>query len=1212
MGWRRINVNKIVSLYFENLYIQSAIIVTTIAAIALAIVETYISSSEFKDVALSLEIFFFCVFFVDLMADFLRAQFKLDYLLSLTFFYDITACLSLLWVFYPKSEWLIFFRFFRIFKLVEIVKLRHISTALAGSRVNSTDIAAFQTTGITYFLTKLIVNIVAFVIISTAAVYALSISDPESFTAGALTFGSSFYFIIITITTVGFGDISPVGIIPELLVVVIVIFAFSVFPFQVSEMVEVMHSKGERNVSSFKTRRHTEHIVVAGLLDYESLYVIASQVLPPHAGDFGGLVLCILSPTEPSPRVATLLAVHKQYIQFLVGSSKSFNDLRRSRAHKARAIVVLPDIVEETSLREEEDSVFLSAVAITKYLDNFTYSSSSSIPRVKTGGNSGMGSKRYPYQQRAKPRVIVKLTSSARNRPVLLASGVDCVLAVAELRYTLLAFGSAMPGFIAMFNSLIGWNFDIKKMGSTESDGRRHSTQTVRQVEVSHFPAGVRAMPWASAVLECYQLSHGNLTLVAAKRGGDPPAGAVLIPPAPEALLGSFECVFAIGDTATVSVLTNGGNGNGSGNDSDNGTHNLSAGNADATGDGSGPDEGKSGSSGDDFTAALVPLARAFSASTRRDTRVTYRSPSFLAASTHGLDFSQQARGLSVVTGPAEPSGAGSEVPLPLLQRLPSDSAIGGRGSFYFGTPKHIAPVPAPVPASAASGEGTEVGRVRILNRFAAAEVAGTSKGSAGKRFVPASLKERQGSRLTGHILVAITATNSETIPANAIMLPLLYYLRSLRNITGDPIVVLCDRADELVGLVPEVELVSPGVMADVRFVHGFARNPDHLNLVNAERARAAVILRPPLASEQSQEGVRDKSFVAKVGADKDTIICSLNLHLLLQQSKRLFERTPLAVSMSGEDIRLSPSASSRFDLVATKTPSFASTTGAVAGTAAPPSNKRSTHILVEIVHESNGKFLRQNTPSDPSAAAAAAGDYSDSADFDAGVSQLADGDDDNIFADASIGFLEELDLPMLQAGRILSHLTLDTLAVQAIFEPFIMAFWETALGLSSDPLLRAADEMTWGETEAEAEAQTEKEKEKEEEEEEEEEEVMGKDGLHLSMESEDDDEEKGTDEREDEDQVEGQPEQQRTERKAPSRAFVTSQPHFDLVSVPPHLVGSTFGEAFVWLYRTHGATAVAVHRADRKRKEQLPLVMPAPLPPSMILLPSDELFLIL
>ena len=151
-----------------------------------------------------------------------------------------------------------------------------------------------------------------------------------------LPLGDLFYFIVVTVTTVGFGDISPVGILPQLLVVLIIIFAFSVFPFQVSEMVEAMHAKGNRDTDSYKTRRHTEHIVICGLLDYESLYVIASHVLPPCAGDFGGLVLCILSPAEPSPRVSTLLAVHKQYIQFLIGSSKSFNDLRRARAHKAR------------------------------------------------------------------------------------------------------------------------------------------------------------------------------------------------------------------------------------------------------------------------------------------------------------------------------------------------------------------------------------------------------------------------------------------------------------------------------------------------------------------------------------------------------------------------------------------------------------------------------------------------------------------------------------------------------------------------------------------------------------------------------------------------------------------------------------------------------------------------------------------------------------
>ena len=230
--------------------------------------------------------------------------------------------------------------------------------------------------------------------------------------------------------------------------------------------------------------------------------MIASHVLPPCAGDFGGLVLCILSPAEPSPRVSTLLAVHKQYIQFLIGSSKSFNDLRRARAHKARAIIVLPDMVEETSLREEEDSVFLSAVAITKYLDLFTYWEKDNDVSVQGTVQSvkwSKGSQRYPSQKRSRPRVIVKLTSSARNRPVLLASGVDCVMAISEIRYTLLAFGSAMPGFIAMFNALIGWSHDIKRLSTTDTDtdGRYHSRYAIRQIQVENFPPRIRAMSWS-------------------------------------------------------------------------------------------------------------------------------------------------------------------------------------------------------------------------------------------------------------------------------------------------------------------------------------------------------------------------------------------------------------------------------------------------------------------------------------------------------------------------------------------------------------------------------------------------------------------------------------------------------------------------------------------------------------------------------------------
>ena len=77
--------------------------------------------------------------------------------------------------------------------------------------------------------------------------------------------------------------------------------------------------------------------------------------------------------------------------------------------------------------------------------------------------------------------------------------------------------------------------------------------------------------------------------------------------------------------------------------------------------------------------------------------------------------------------------------------------------------------------------------------------------------------------------------------------------------------------------------------MSNVQVVKGHSRNPDHLGLCGVEKAQAAVIMRPPISAEQSLEG--HVGTGSRVGADAATIICSLNLNLLLQQSKQLIER---------------------------------------------------------------------------------------------------------------------------------------------------------------------------------------------------------------------------------------------------------------------------------------------------------------------------------
>ena len=108
----------------------------------------------------------------------------------------------------------------------------------------------------------------------------------------------------------------------------------------------------------------------------------------------------------------------------------------------------MSDAVQPLSLRKEEDSVFLSAVSTSRFLDLScagTYPYSYTNPR---------GGGRNASMSKPRPRTLVKLTSSARNRPVLAACGIDVVMPLQEFKMGLMAFGAMFPGFLGLFLNL--------------------------------------------------------------------------------------------------------------------------------------------------------------------------------------------------------------------------------------------------------------------------------------------------------------------------------------------------------------------------------------------------------------------------------------------------------------------------------------------------------------------------------------------------------------------------------------------------------------------------------------------------------------------------------------------------------------------------------------------------------------------------------------
>ena len=96
-------------------------------------------------------------------------------------------------------------------------------------------------------------------------------------------------------------------------------------------------------------------------------------------------------------------------VYYFTGSAKSFYDLSRVQVESSIAVYILGDEVT-ASLRKEEDAIFLSCLSVIKYLHHHQ--------AYRQG------------QERIAPRLITKLTSSARTRSVLENLGVDVCLSV--------------------------------------------------------------------------------------------------------------------------------------------------------------------------------------------------------------------------------------------------------------------------------------------------------------------------------------------------------------------------------------------------------------------------------------------------------------------------------------------------------------------------------------------------------------------------------------------------------------------------------------------------------------------------------------------------------------------------------------------------------------------------------------------------------------
>ena len=255
----------------------------------------------------------------------------------------------------------------------------------------------------------------------------------------------------------GYGDIAPNKDSAKFVSILIIIFGFSLIPAQVAALLTVLYQR-PKYIGALAMPTNSHHICICGIVDYELLYRLLTEIYhPTHAPATIGahIIVVILSPILPSKPVEALLreSSFRSRVRFFVGSSKSPIDLYRIKAENSLAIYILPDVIA-CSLRNEEDAVFISAISVSRYLDskvsesihqsyaqNLPSSVSANFSRNRCcrGHRNGdifddvLGAQQTiggNHTINFRPRTMLKLASSARNRAVLSNCGIDIIMSL--------------------------------------------------------------------------------------------------------------------------------------------------------------------------------------------------------------------------------------------------------------------------------------------------------------------------------------------------------------------------------------------------------------------------------------------------------------------------------------------------------------------------------------------------------------------------------------------------------------------------------------------------------------------------------------------------------------------------------------------------------------------------------------------------------------
>lgn len=203
-----------------------------------------------------------------------------------------------------------------------------------------------------------------------------TLHEPTAIRCPALLFFDSFYFIIVTMSSVGYGDISPTTALSQLVVVAFIFSSLILIPMQITELQNLIALKSPYRAPYVPRVAQEPHVILCGhVQNKRKLERFFQEFFHPDRAVKAAeeLHAVILAPNEPSEEIRNLLFSHgyDARVTYVIGTALNVHDLKSVLADTAVGIFFLCNTeANEFAAHSEDASIVLRALSVSNFNPN--------------------------------------------------------------------------------------------------------------------------------------------------------------------------------------------------------------------------------------------------------------------------------------------------------------------------------------------------------------------------------------------------------------------------------------------------------------------------------------------------------------------------------------------------------------------------------------------------------------------------------------------------------------------------------------------------------------------------------------------------------------------------------------------------------------------------------------------------------------------------